>query len=135
MLFIFKSFFHYFLIIKYNLTLSSILKMLIFKKPLFVLMNTFSIVSSFKFDLHFVSRNSLIFLINVVIILFISFLFINAIISFFFIYTLIIVMMMFFIKYNTYDNLDLFIISINFLYLRYQLDKFLLDSYIRHSSL
>ena len=131
---ILKFSFHCFFIIKYDFALSSILKMLIFKRFFFVSMNIFSIISSFKFDLHFVSRNSLIFLTNVIIILFISFLFINAITSFPFIHTLMIAIMMFFVKYDTHNNLDFFIISINFLYLEYQLDKFLLDSYIRYSS-
>ena len=135
MLLIFKFSFHCFFIIKYNLALSSILKMLIFKRFRFVLMSIFSIVSFFKFDLHFVLRNSLIFLISVVIIIFISFLFINIIISFLFIYIFMIIIMMFFIKYNTHDNFDLFIILIDFLCLKYQFDKFLFDSYIRYSLL
>ena len=134
MLFIFKFSFYCFFIIRYSLALSSILKILIFKRPRFVSIDIFSIISFFKFDLHLISRNFLIFLINVIVIMFASFLFINAIIFFSLIYIFIIVIMMFFVKYNTHDNLDLLIISINFLYLRYQFDKFLLDSYIRHLS-
>ena len=135
MLFIFKFSFYYFFIIKYDFALFSISKMLIFKRFRFISMNIFSIVSFFKFDLHFVSRNFLIFLINVIIIVFISFLFINVIIFFFLIHIFIIIIIMFFIKYDTHNNFDLFIISINFLYLKYQFDEFLLDLYIRYSSL
>ena len=119
MLFILKFFFHYFLIMKYDLALSSISKMLIFKSFRFVSINTFSIISFFKFNLYFVSRNFLIFLTNVIVIVFISSLSINVIIFFFLIHILMITMIMFFVKYNTHNNLDLFIISINFLYLRY----------------
>ena len=134
MLFILKFSFHCFFIIKYDFALSSILKMLIFKRFYFVSINTFSIISFFKFDLHFILRNSLIFLTSVVIIVFISFLFINVIISFFFIYILIIIIMMFLVEYNTHNNFDLFIISIDFLCLGYQFDEFLFDLYIRYSS-
>ena len=119
MFFILKSSFHYFLIIKYNLTLSSILKMLIFKKSHFISINTFSIIPFLKFNLHFISRNSLIFLINVIIIVFISFLFINVITFSFLIHILIITIMMFFVKYDTHDSFDLFILSIDFLCLKY----------------
>ena len=135
MLFILKFFFHCLFIIKYNLALSLISKVLIFKKPRFILINILSIVFSFKLNLHFIFKKPLIFLINVIIIVFISFLFINVIIFFFSINTLIITIIMFFIKYNTHNNFELLIISINFLYLRYQLNKFLLDLYIRYLSL
>ena len=46
-----------------------------------------------------------------------------------------IAIMIFFVKYNIYNNFDLLIISINFLYLKYQFDKFLFNLYIRYSSL
>ena len=47
-----------------------------------------------------------------------------------------IVVIEFFIKYDTHNNLDFFfIISIDFFCLRYQLDKSLLNSYIRYLSL
>ena len=82
-LLILKSFFHYLFIIKYGFTLSLILKMLIFKKSRFVSTDIFSIVSSFKLNLHFVFKKSLIFLINVIVIIFIFSLFINIIIFFF----------------------------------------------------
>ena len=134
MLFIFKFFFHCFLIIKYDFALFLISKMLIFKKSRLISTNIFSIVSFFKFDLHFIFKKSLIFFINVVIIIFISFLFINALIFFFSINIFMIVIIVFFIKYNAYNNFDLIIISIDFLCLRYQLDEFLFDSYIRHLS-
>ena len=134
MFLIFKFSFYCFFIIKYDFALFSILKMLIFKRSHFVSMNIFSIVSFFKFDLHFISRNSLIFLTNAIVILFISSLFINIIISFFLTYIFMIIMMIFFVKYNTHNNFDLFIMSINFFYLKYQLDKFLFDLYIRYSS-
>ena len=133
MLFIFKFSFHYFLIIKYNLTLSSILKILIFKRSRFVSIDIFSIVPFFKFNLHFVSRNLLTFLINVIIIVFILSLFINVIISSPSIHIFIIAIIMFFVKYDTHNNFDLLIISINFLYLKYQPDKSLLNLYIRYS--
>ena len=60
----------------------------------------------------------------------ISFLFINVIIFFFFINILIIIDIVFFIKYDTHNNINLLIISIDFLCLKYHLDKFLLNSYI-----
>ena len=119
MLFILKFSFYCFLIIRYNLALFLISKMLILKRFYFVSMNTFSIISFLRFGLHFILRNSLIFLISVVIIVFVSFLFINVIISFFLTHTLIITIMIFFVKYDTHDNFDLFIISIDFLYLKY----------------
>ena len=47
-----------------------------------------------------------------------------------------IIVIEFFIKYDTHNNLDFsFIISIDFLYLKYQFDKSLLNLYIRHLSL
>ena len=47
-----------------------------------------------------------------------------------------IVVIEFFVEYDTHNNLDFFfIISIDFLYLRYQLDEFLLNLCIRHLSL
>ena len=134
MFFIFKFSFHYLLIIKYNLTLSLISKMFIFKNPYFISTNIFSIIFSFKLNLHFIFKKLLIFLINVIIIIFISFLSINAIIFFFSIDTLMITIIIFFVKYNTHNNFDLLIISIDFLYLKYQFDKFLFDLYIRYSS-
>ena len=63
------------------------------------------------------------------------YLFINVIISFFLINILMIAIIMFFVKYNTYNNFNLLIMSIDFLYLKYQLDKFLLNLYIRYSLL
>lgn len=134
MFFILKFFFQSFLIIKYDFALFSISKMLIFKRSRFVSIDTFSIISFFTFDLHLVSRNSLIFLISVVIIVLISFLFINAIIFFSLIHIFMIAIMMFFVRYDTHDNFDFLIISVDFLCLEYQLDKSLLDSYIRHLS-
>ena len=118
MLFIFKLFFHYFLIIKNDFVLFSISKMLIFKKSRFILIKTFSIVSFVKLSLHFIFKKSLIFLTNVIIIVF-FFLSINAIISFFSINIFIIANIIFFVKYNMYNNFDFLIISINFLYLKY----------------
>ena len=129
-----RSFFYYLFIIKYNFTLYSISKMLVFKKSFFVLINIFSIISSFKFDLHFVFKKFLIFFINIVIIILISSLFINVIIFFFFIDILIIVEIVFFVKYDTHNNMNLLIILIDFLCLKYQLDEFLFDSYIRYPS-
>ena len=134
MLPILKSSFHCFFIIKYDFALSSISKMLTFKRSYFVSIDTFSIVSLFTFNLHLISRNSLIFLINAVIIVLISFLFINVITSFFFIYTLMIAIIIFFVRYNTHNNFDFLIMSIDFLCLEYQFDKFLFDLYIRHLS-
>ena len=84
MFFILKFSFHCFLIIKNDFILSSILKVLIFKKSRFISMNIFSIVFSFKLNLHFIFKKSLIFFINVIIIIFVCFLFINVIIFFFF---------------------------------------------------
>ena len=52
---------------------------------------------------------------------------------FFLINTFMIIVIKFFVKYNTHDNLNFFfIISIDFFYLKYQFDKSLLNSYIRH---
>ena len=107
--------------------------MFVFKKyRLILIIDIFSIVPFFKLGLHFVFKKPLIFLINIIIIMFISSLFINVIISFFSIDTFIIVIIVFFIKYDAYNNFDLIIISIDFLYLKYQLDEFLLDLYIRY---
>ena len=131
---VFKFSFHCLFIIRYDLALSSISKILTLKRPRFVSIDTFSTVPFFKFNLHLVSRNFLTFLINAVIIIFALFLFINIITSSPFTYTLIITIMISFVKYDTHNNLDFLIISIDFLCLRYQLDKFLLDSYIRHLS-
>ena len=122
MLLILKFSFHYFVNIKNYLILFSILKMLIFKKSLFIFINTFFIILFFKLSLHFVFKKSLIFLINVIIFS----LFIN---------TFIIIVIVFSIKYDMHNNFDFLIISINFLYLKYQLDEFLFDLYIRYSSL
>ena len=80
---IFKFSFHCLLIIKYNFILSLISNVLVFKRPFFISINIFSIVFSLTLNLHFVFKKSLIFLINVVIIMFIYFLFINIIIYFF----------------------------------------------------
>ena len=93
--------------------------MSIFKKSLFVFINIFFIVLFFKLNLHFVFKKPLIFLIDVIIIVFISFLFINVIIFFFFIDILIIIVIVFSMKYNVYNNFNFLIISINFLCLRY----------------
>ena len=133
-LLIFKFFFHCLFIIKYNFALYSISKVLVFKRSLFVLINIRLIISSSKLSLHFVFKKSLIFFINVIIIVLISFLFINAIIFFFLIDILIIVDIIFFIKYNAYNNIGFLIISIDFLCLEYHFDEFLFDSYIRYSS-
>ena len=130
-----RFFFHYLFIIKYNFALCLISKMLVLKRSFFISINIFSIVSFFKFNLHFVFKKFLIFFINVVVIVLILFLFINAIIFFFFIDILIIVDIVFFIKYNTHNNISLLIISINFFCLKYHFDKSLLDSYIRYSLL
>ena len=78
-----------------------------------------------------VLRKSLIFLINIIVIM-CFYLFINIIISFFLTNIFIIVIIVFFVKYNAYNNLNLFIISIDFFCLKYQLDKSLLDLYIRY---
>ena len=135
MLFTFKSFFHCFSNIKNDFTLSMILNMPFFNISLFVFINTFEISFILRLSLHFDFKNSLILLINVVVIVLISFLSINVIIFFFFINTLMIVVIEFFVKYDTHNNLDFFfIISIDFFYLRYQLDESLLNSYIRHLS-
>ena len=129
-----KLFFHYFFIIRYDFALFSISKILIFKRPRFISIGIFSIISFSKFDLYLISRNFLIFLINVIIILFISFLFINIITFSPFTYIFIIAIIMFFVRYNTHNNFDFLIMSIGFLYLKYQLDKFLFDLYIRYLS-
>ena len=135
MLLIFKFFFHYLFIIKYDFALCSILKVLISKRFFLVSINILLIVSFSMLNLHFVFRKSLIFFINVVVIVFVSSLFINVIIFFFFIDILITIDIVFFVKYNAHNNIDLLIISIDFLYLKYQFDEFLFDLYIRYSSL
>ena len=120
MLFTLKSFFHYFSNIKNDLALSIILNMFSFNISLFVFINIFEISLTLTLNLHFIFRNSLIFLINAVIIILISFLLINVIISFFFINIFMIVVIKFFIKYNTHNSLGFFfIIWIDFLYLKY----------------
>ena len=58
---ILKFSFHCFFNINNNLTLFSILKILIFKKSLFVFINIFFIIFIFKLSLHFVFKKSLIF--------------------------------------------------------------------------
>ena len=45
-----------------------------------------------------------------------------------------IIIIVFFVKYDAYNSFDLLIISIDFLYLKYQLDEFLFNLYIRYSS-
>ena len=136
MLFMFKSFFHYFLRIINDFALLMILNMFSLNISRFIFINIFEISFILTLKLHFVFKNSLIRLINVVIIMLISSLLINVIIFFFFINTLMIVIIEFFVKYDIHNNLDLFfIISIDFLYLKYQLDKSLLNSYIQHLSL
>ena len=85
-------------------------------------------------NLHFVFKKPLIFLINVVIIVFIYFLFINVIIFFFSIDIFMIVIIVFFVKYDAYNNFDLLIILIDFLFLEYQFDEFLFDLCIRYLS-
>ena len=120
MLFTFKSFFYYFSNIKNDLALSMILNMFSLNMFFFVFINIFEISFILILNLHFIFRNSLIFLINVIIIILISFLLINVIIFFFFINTFMIIIIKFFIKYDTHNNLDFFfIISIDFLYLKY----------------
>ena len=83
MLSILKFSFYYLLIIKYNLALFLILKVFVSKRFFFISINIFSIIPFFKLNLHFVFKKFLIFLINVIIIIFVSSLFINAIIFFF----------------------------------------------------
>ena len=109
--------------------------MFTFKKSFFIFINIFSIFFIFELNLHFVFKKLLIFLINVIIIVFVFYLLINVIIFFFFIDIFIIINIEFFVKYNAHNNLNLiFIILINFLYLKYQFDKFLLNLYIRYLS-
>ena len=128
--------FYYFLKIINDFALLIILNVFFFNISHFIFINIFEILFILKLNLYFVFRNSLIFLINVVIIVLISFLLINVIIFFFFINIFIIVVIEFFVKYDTHNNFDFFfIMSINFLYLKYQLDEFLLNLYIRHLSL
>ena len=118
-----KFFFHYFFNIKNDLILFIIVNVLTFNRFLFVFINIFSIFFAFKLNLHFIFKKFLIFLINIVIIVFIFYLLINIIIFFFFINIFIIVDIGFFIKYNVHNNLNLYlIISIDFLYLKYQFD-------------
>ena len=119
MFLIFKFFFHCLFIIKYDFTLFLISKVLVFKKFRLMLINTLSIVFSFKLNLHFIFKKPLIFLINVIVIMFIFSLFINAIIFFFSIDILIIIIIVFSIKYDAHNSFNLIIMSINFLYLRY----------------
>ena len=133
MLLILKFSFHCLFIIKYDFMLFLISKMFILKRSRFMSTNIFLIIFFFKLNLHFIFKNSLIFLISVIIIVFVSFLFINAIISFFFIDIFMIIIIVFFVKYNAYNNFNLLIISIDFLYLKYQLDEFLFNLYIRYS--
>ena len=109
--------------------------MFVFKRSFFASINIFSIVSSFKLDLHLIFKKLLIFFNNVIVIVLIFSLFINVIIFFFFIDIFMIVDIIFFVKYNAYNNISLLIISIDFFCLKYHLDEFLLDSYIRYSSL
>ena len=136
MLFTPKSFFHCFSKIINDFALSMILNVFFFNISRFIFINIFEISFILTLKLHFVFKNSLIRLINIVVIVLISFLSINAIIFFFFINIFMIAVIEFFVKYDTHNNLDLFfIISIDFLCLRYQLDKSLLNSYIRHLSL
>ena len=73
MLYTLKSFFYYFFNIKNDRILFVILNILILKIPRFILINIFKIFSIFELSLHFVFKNSLIFLIIVVIIILISF--------------------------------------------------------------
>ena len=135
MLLTLKSFFHYFSKIINDFALLMILNVFFFNISHFVSINIFEISPIRTLRLHFVFKIFLIYLINVVVIVLISFLSINAIISFFFINTLIIIVIEFFIKYNMHNNLNLFfVISIDFLCLRYQFDKSLLNLYIRHLS-
>ena len=131
MLFTLKSFFHCFSNIKNDRALFIIMNVLFFKISFLIFIKIFIIIFVFKFDLHLFFKKKLIFLTNVVIIIFISFLSINVIIFSFFIDILIIVVIEYFIKYNIYNNLNFFlIISIDLFYLKYQLDKFLLNLYI-----
>ena len=120
MLFTFKSSFYYFLRIINDFALLMILNVFFFNISRFVFINIFKISFILTLNLHFVFKNSLIRLINAVVIVLISFLLINIIIFFFSINTFMIVVIKFFVKYNMHNNLDLFfIISIDFLYLRY----------------
>ena len=105
-----KSSFHYFPKIINDFTLSMILNVLSLNISHFIFINTFEISSILKLNLHFVFKNSLIFLINAVIIVLISFLSINVIISFFSINIFMIIVIKFFVKYDTHDNLDFFLL-------------------------
>ena len=130
-----KSFFC-FSNIRNDFALSIILNVLSLKISLFVFIKIFNISFVLTLSLHFVFKNFLILLINIVVIILISFLSISAIIFFFFIDIFIIVVIGCFVKYNTHDNFDFFfIMSINFLCLKYQFDKSLLNLCIRHLSL
>ena len=71
--FIFKFSFHYLFIIKYNLALYLILKMFIFERFFFVLIDICSIVFFLKLNLHLIFKKPLIFFINVIIIILIFF--------------------------------------------------------------
>ena len=136
MLFTFKSFFHCFSKIINDFVLLMILNVLSFNISHFIFINIFKISFILTLRLHFVFRNLLILLINIIVIILISFLLINAIIFFFFINTFMIIVIEFFVKYDMHNNLDLsFIISIDFLYLRYQFNESLLNLYIRYLSL
>ena len=135
MLFTLKFSFYCFSNIKNDFTLLIILNVLFFNISLFVFINIFEISSTLMLNLHFVFRNFLIFLINVVVIVLISFLSINVIISFFFINILMIIVIEFFVKYDTHNNFNFFFMLINFLCLKYQFDKSLLNLYIRYLSL
>ena len=136
MLFTLKSSFHYFSKIINDFALLMTLNVLSLNISHFIFTNIFEISLVLTLRLHFIFKNSLIRLINIVVIVLISFLSINVIISFFSINILIIAVIEFFIKYDIHDNLDLFfIMSIDFLCLRYQFDKSLLNSYIRYLSL
>ena len=136
MLFTLKSSFYYFLNIKNDFALSIILNVLSLNIYFFIFINIFEISFILTLNLHFIFKNSLILLINVVVIILISFLLINAIIFFFLINIFIIIVIKFFVKYDMHNNFDFFFnISIDFFYLRYQLDKSLLNSYIRYLSL
>ena len=135
-LFTLRSSFYYFSKIINDFVLLMILNVFSLNIFRFIFIDIFEISFILTLRLHFVFRNLLILLINVVVIILISFLSINVIIFSFFINIFIIIIIEFFVKYDTHNNFDFFfIISIDFLCLEYQLDKFLLNLYIRHLSL
>ena len=120
MLFTFKSSFYYFFKIINDLILLTILNVFSFNISRFVFISIFEIFSILTLGLHFVFKNSLIFLINAIVIVLVLFLSINVIIFFFAINIFMIVVIEFFVEYDMHDNFGLsFIMSIDFLCLGY----------------